>query len=609
MLKVPDAAQIAAASVRPEEYALHEGDDAPLAAQPALVVECPVCRTRIDVLKEEIGQEVACPDCGTLVLAELLPEAPAPRAAPAERAEEYAILDDAGWTAQDAPDAGPTYIPVHCPLCGTLMHGTLEQVGQRLVCPDCTTPVIVPPPQEAPAAPAHPVEDEYSLHVDSGQPAPGAGAPRAARAIRIVCRLCETRIDASPDQAGELITCPECGTPALVPQLKAPVPTPGESPSTVGEYGVGEPADRGEDHAGVAVRTVRIAPDRARSGAVDLPKARRGPQRHPMLSGVFNFPFYAEVWPQWIGLTLGLLAASPLMILAVAVLTASPDSMLGALPEFAAAFFFASGVVAGLLWSFVAFSRLLAILQDTAEGNDRIENWPDPVFFDWVLESFYVFNSILVGLAAGAVLGSLLGAIGLPHWLAISAGLFFVFPICLLSMLERGSAWNPVSPPVCASLFSRCSDWASFYLASGALLAPFLVCAGVVLYFVGLWGAMLVVPLWMIVVMIYFRLLGRVAWCCGRRRYYRETEEEEEEKEEEEPREQEQERGPVQPEEPEGEMKPLGQAAAASPPRAESQDVPLRPKGEARPSDAPLRPKDKPPKPSPSILDDDFDLT
>ena len=98
----------------------------------------------------------------------------------------------------------------------------------------------------------------------------------------------------------------------------------------------------------------------------------------------------------------------------------------------------------------------------------------------------------------------------------VAAVFFFVFPILLLAELESDSAFLPVSRLVLASLWRCGRAWLSFYTASGGLIAV----AGALMIGAGLkvdsrllvlFGAMLFAA----VVMIYFRLLGRLAYYCS----------------------------------------------------------------------------------------------
>ena len=101
------------------------------------------------------------------------------------------------------------------------MYGAIEQVGQTLICPDCGTPAVVPPPCRPPKPAAPPiVADVYALHNET----PAAGRRRAAEEalIRLTCLQCGTMMYATADQVGGKLACPDCGTSVVIPPPPPP---------------------------------------------------------------------------------------------------------------------------------------------------------------------------------------------------------------------------------------------------------------------------------------------------------------------------------------------------------------------------------------------------
>ena len=97
------------------------------------------------------------------------------------------------------------------------MYGTVEQVGQKLTCPDCGTASVVPPPRAVAKATAAPAAvDVYPLASEAG---PTAGAPRASEQsyVAVICHRCGTRLLATLDQVGDTLLCPDCGMANIVP--------------------------------------------------------------------------------------------------------------------------------------------------------------------------------------------------------------------------------------------------------------------------------------------------------------------------------------------------------------------------------------------------------
>jgi hypothetical protein len=90
-----------------------------------------------------------------------------------------------------------------------------------------------------------------------------------------------------------------------------------------------------------------------------------------------------------------------------------------------------------------------------------------------------------------------------------------LFPILFLSMLEANSPFWPFSAPVWRSLLSHWWAWGKFFLLSTVLFAAVvggaLLCVVEVSFLLGFVVAFVTVA----ILMIYFRLLGRLAWCCS----------------------------------------------------------------------------------------------
>jgi len=89
------------------------------------------------------------------------------------------------------------------------------------------------------------------------------------------------------------------------------------------------------------------------------------------------------------------------------------------------------------------------------------------------------------------------------------SGLWLTLPVTLLSMLETGSVFAPISGNVTTSLFRQPGAWAWFYLRSFGLIA-----LGLAMY-IAFWrhicGAIalpLLAPMATSLAMIYFRWLG-----------------------------------------------------------------------------------------------------
>jgi hypothetical protein len=109
------------------------------------------------------------------------------------------------------------------------------------------------------------------------------------------------------------------------------------------------------------------------------------------------------------------------------------------------------------------------------------------------------------------------GALGMSassRWLFLLASVYLFLPVVQASLLESGSLTQIVSRSILDSLRTDFLPWATFYLITFALLWLVAMTLALVhpdlattwwLVFGGVWTAVL---------LVYYRLLGRLAWAC-----------------------------------------------------------------------------------------------
>jgi len=510
-----------------EQYGVWEGEGPPPSVGALVAAICPVCRSRVVAGADQVGQSVACPDCGTPVV---MP-APGPLAAPpkarsaalqADPADEgYPVLDEV----EDAPPGHPragttrTYIPVHCPLCSTLMQATEDQVGQKLVCPDCGTPSVVAAPKRSarPGAPA-PVHESYAVFEEGG-PAPADSRVVHGAYVKVRCPVCQALLHFAEDQAGRRVACPDCDTPLEVPRRappkkKKPKKLAGAGQGPGDTYQVGWGSEAPGYRRAVAASSERWAFVEARRRQC----APGPPPRWPLLSGVFGFPASPAARTRWFWFSVWLAVAAGLLLRGLTMVGA-PGGGLSNLPVWFVALFISSlGVLALLLWLGAASAFAVAVIHGAAGGDDTLEEFTDVPFLDWVLDGLFVINSL--ALSFGVVYG--------VAWLARDAGeaapwiwgagLLVLFPVVLLSMLETGSPLRPFSAPVWRSLLVNGPAWIGF-LAESALfwgaVAGATWLAGMLPGIPAALGILACALLGVYAMIVYCRMLGRLAWCCA----------------------------------------------------------------------------------------------
>jgi len=486
------------------------------ASQVYVAVVCSLCGTRMYASESQIGQKLICPDCETPTL--VVPpreKRDPPPALPPKPEEEYEIYGE------DQPpvtvkEVHQRYIPVVCRVCHTRLLATEDQLGQTMTCPDCSTANVVNLPAEMPTLELPTAEErgEYAVRGAVGREVFEPRSPEELFAFK--CPVCLTRLHARVGEAGRSMQCPDCRRPLLIPS-PPPKARPLE-PEGIGQYGIGAPVERGVIFASEEVQ--RAERDSAGGETVAGRDAGRLPSlterrplpRWPLVSGVLNYPFRAGVRGQWLTLSaFGCLIAAAL---GVAVVLGAEGGLLLIL----AMLVFAGSSIFCAMWLARLLLCCVSIVSDTSEGCETLESWPVDDWWDRIFDAFYVFNSFVFGGALGVGIGRLLMAAGMPMELGLAlgfaAGLWLAFPILLLSYLANGSPWNPFSPPVWRTLITAWPGWLGFYLLTALLWLGFLVLGEVFLQLLSAPGGIALLLLFITVLIIYCRMLGRLGWYC-----------------------------------------------------------------------------------------------
>jgi hypothetical protein len=225
--------------------------------------------------------------------------------------------------------------------------------------------------------------------------------------------------------------------------------------------------------------------------------------RWMMLSGVFSFPFYLPTLGPWLYISLGLFVAGMLLLfwLGPAMVLGLMSARLIGIPTCAAT----------ILTLSYASACCLTIIEDTYNGWDVVEDWPALEWKEWVWSLArilaLVLEAALVGLAV-----SLIGVAG--FWLPAAATLA-VFPFVLLGALAD-DAWAPTGiGRVLASLKNLWWAWGLFYLETTPLIVGWLILSGIGLAMQPVAVPFYSAPLFAMVLLIYARLLGRLARLIG----------------------------------------------------------------------------------------------
>jgi hypothetical protein len=172
------------------------------------------------------------------------------------------------------------------------------------------------------------------------------------------------------------------------------------------------------------------------------------------------------------------------------------------------------GAVALPALIYAASAYGMTIFRETACGTDPVEDWPNVLALEDAGECRYVVNSAVLAALPGVLAAPLWSRMGLPTPWGAVACIALLVPIFLLSMLEANSPGHPLSLRVLKSLAHGGGAWIGFHLTT------FAVGCAVAALEIALWrhaGWATDVAVTGLVAgagwMIYFRLVGRLAWC------------------------------------------------------------------------------------------------
>jgi DNA-directed RNA polymerase subunit M/transcription elongation factor TFIIS len=389
---------------------------------------------------------------------------------------------------------------VVCPTCGTQMHPRRELIGKRVRCPECgaAVPVVEQTPQQARATTHPPGENEYRLSGDD-QPV------EQPQLVKVKCGTCHALLYPRAELIGKHVRCPDCFKPVLVvAPVEAPPP---KKLAPAGEYNLDAPPPENPLAA--------LVPTTPRAEPILEPEPLPPPA--PSLwywTGIFSFPWYPETVSRWMTLTLFAVFANGVAAYGVGVIAemAAGGNALGNIgAAIKVAFTIALAAISWLLMLAYGSGCVVAIIRDTASGNDDVADWHDTEFPEAMARAL----DVLFPMAGAGALGFgaylvLLPLVGGP-WASVAGGLvgLFLYPIMLVSALENGAFWVVVSGSTLRLIFGFFSGWLLVNLEMAVVTGAWLQFTRIGSHYLPIITAILGAPLYAAVLMIDARLLGR----------------------------------------------------------------------------------------------------
>jgi hypothetical protein len=428
-----------------------------------------------------------------------------------------------GFMANRTPESLDQWLELDCQRCKARFRIKSIYAHMSGRCPNCGNPIDPPRPAPPPAPVSFdsdeplgliPIEEEWPepglIEVDE-RPHYGFGTPPSQWA--------EQKAEKSPEMEGYgFVDGPQPAPTAplshlFTEPLSGEVPGVEPAPSAVPVQSLAE-AYQADLPVSTPATPSAISAVEEKKGPERVPPPPPLPPARPLWQGVYTFPWRVENLKVLIalGLGMGLFALLAAMFYQMIFVTKVLDSE-GFNP--AAAFLvlvIPPMAILGLVSSLYGSAQFLAILEDTAGGNDHYQR-PELVtdWFGSLIHLAYIgfcamIPSVMVAAIAATVLESRWGlALGLIPVLLL-------FPIFLLSSMAGISSMAIVHGEVLAGFLRKPLLLPVFFLASSFLAA---VCLGLGCltfitsnFFLALATGFVCAAGWL----TYARLLGRVAW-------------------------------------------------------------------------------------------------
>lgn len=338
----------------------------------------------------------------------------------------------------------------------------------------------------------------------ASKPAGNAPAPRGGAAspteYRAKCPVCGSVLFVRPQQAGRNIRCSDCHSQFVVPPPPmVPAAKPKVDLDRVATFQLSEPAGERDPHGAPGSRSAAEYLRAAEDAEVEVDRSNDYDNPNMMnwlrgIFGIFTDPSVAAYW-----LMLSLLGAIPGMI---AVAIGHPVVILISLTLI---------VVYGSLVVACGF----AILESVAGGQRRVDEWPVFNPAEWIGQALTAMAAIALSGIPGMVLGYPIFGPHLGSVALVMFSIYLLFPYVLLSMLDNGNPFMPVSSEVTKSV-TRCKDaWGSLYFSAMLLFFFQFIAVAVFSLMPDVAAVFFNCVLWVGLVFVYFAMIGRLAFEIG----------------------------------------------------------------------------------------------
>lgn len=407
------------------------------------------------------------------------------------------------------------YIRVTCPNCEKRLRVPPKAAGQTITCPNCSGKVTVDAPKvaaqasdddefkfkdEAPApaklkpkpnllddldlsefdlkevTPAKKKQDDFAKNEMDAIAAALKASESTDDEFRFACKVCGTAMYARSSEVGNMVRCPDCYAQFSIPR---PTPKPQKknvtAPKATEEVTFRSDSTKSpqenEDKSAASEYLRRAEEDLQK----DVKEKKFETYDFDTLSAfdkAFGYLNDPSVW---------VLSIVPGLFLGGAVALAFYVFERGANSEYRQASTvgaFAVLAIFGLPMLAGCLANGLAILEAAANKVRKVSQWPFYHLGDAMGNIIMLMAVFLMSSIPGGVVGWMAVTAGLHSIVAVALplmGIWFLFPILLLGVLDNGAMLQPYSREVVASIKERLDSWGAMYLWNSLMMAAMLL--------------------------------------------------------------------------------------------------------------------------------------
>ncbi len=122
----------------------------------------------------------------------------------------------------------------------------------------------------------------------------------------------------------------------------------------------------------------------------------------------------------------------------------------------------------GILFGLPMLSAALALLESVANRQPKVVDWPGFNMFDNFGDMLAIAAALVGAMLPGYMIGTFIGGdqqgAGRMQIMGLMLSVYLLFPILLLSILDNGSLFQPISTSVMSSFQPAAEAWGGYYL-------------------------------------------------------------------------------------------------------------------------------------------------